>query len=90
MYVVIVVGPVDSVDRLSNTQDVGYERLVTLGCWTGHRYQSQLFVWRDTGNFSTMLSTRKVVQTVNPHLGRVKRTCPYMGVPIFHYLDSFP
>jgi len=49
MYVVIVVGPVDSVDGSSNTQDVGDGNRVTLRCWTGHRWQSHLFLWRDAG-----------------------------------------
>lgn len=58
MYVVIVVGPVDSVDRPPYTQNVGAERRVTLGCWPVPAIGVSQPCGEMRGNSSTKLSTR--------------------------------
>ena len=81
--IVIVVGPVESVDKKQNPIDVGEAGSSQSGYRGLHPAWNRLLLWRDSGRLIHKLSTGKASFSSNPHIGDIQNGCPYLGAEIY-------
>jgi len=78
--IVIVVGPVESVDKKQTPIDVGDAASTRSGYRVFRPAWNRLCLWRDSGVLIHKLSTEKASFSSNPHIGDLQNHCPYLGV----------
>jgi len=78
--IVIVVGPVDSVDKKQNPIHVGWSASSRSGCRALRPERNHLLLWRNLGRLIHKLSTGKASFSPNPHIGDFQNRCPHLGV----------
>jgi hypothetical protein len=87
LRIVIVVGDVDSVDRIKTALYVGWLSMTQAGYWAWSLVRLMLSLWRELVLLSHRLSTGKAIFSSNPHLGEGQKHCPYMGVQSGRYFE---
>jgi hypothetical protein len=78
---VIVVGGVDSVDRIETASYVGGDSATQTGYWAFWLRWALSSLWRESGQIINRFSTGKAVFSSIPHFGEEENSLPYLGVP---------
>jgi len=78
--IVIVVGGVDSVDRIKTALYVGSPCMTQAGYEVPAHLRKMLSLWRESGGIINRVIHREASFSSNPHLGEGQEYYPYMGV----------